>query len=1102
VRIIIFTVIRYHRTEERPVRTPTLPSYPRRLRAAAFAALALLTTLLAAQLPAQTPAKRPITHADYEIWNTATNLTLSPDGHWLAYNLLPAQGDGTVIVKQLSGPAEYKIARGGRPAPTTGEKEDTDQAPTPRARPAAATAASSGPSGSPQFSPDGTKLYFPLTPTKAELDAAQAQKKQPSEQPRPVLAVMDLATGAILERIPRVQSFAIHGEGTGYLVYKKQAQPQEPAPPAALGAIIGGPAARPATTAPQQAPAGEQPGAIRRGGFGQRGRPGTPTASPTTDTPPATAPRQQYGSELVVRDLANGRERTFDDVTDFTVSKDAKLLIYAVASRNEETNGVYAVQLDSQAGPLPLKSGKGRYTRLTWDEAQTKLAFFFDDSPPPSVAAAVAGGPSAQAPPAPPARPGTDTAPAPASPPSARLRVYLWERPTNGPMPMAVAASTLVSAEARFAPPAEEVLNPNTPGIKKGWLISDRGGLRFTADGAKLILATIPEPAPRTTAPTGPADERVELDLWHWKDEYIQPMQRVREAIERNRSYAAVYLLDSKEFRHLSDEDVAVSVPDFGDWAVASSDKPYLYLTGYGPSLRDYALVNIRSGERKELMKGHHSSVSASPKHGYLLTFDGQHWLCFATTDAKPVNLTEKLPVKFFNEDHDTPSEPGPYGSLGWTEDEQHVLLYDRYDIWKVAVDGSTAENLTKIGRGQNLRFRRIRLPDGRDEPERGIDLSKPMLLRAENLHTRDTGFYRLDPGTTPKLLVMGARNYGVPTKAKNADVLLMTVQTFNDYPDYYVTTPDFREIRRVTDINPRKAEFNWGTAELVHYKNLDGVELSGMLIKPEDFDPTKKYPMIVYIYERLSQNLHNFRLPSAGTSINPTYYASNGYLVFMPDIVYTIGSPGQSALKCVLPAIQAVADKGFVKEDAIGIQGHSWGGYQIAYMVTQTNRFKAAAAGAPVSNMVSAYGGIRWGSGLPREFQYERTQSRIGATLWQAPMKYIENSPVFMADRVTTPLLMLHNDQDDAVPWYQGIEYYLALRRLGKEVYLLNYNGELHGLRRKANQRDYTLRMQQFFDHHLKGEPMPEWMAQGVKYADRFKEKEQYKELFQPVKD
>jgi dipeptidyl aminopeptidase/acylaminoacyl peptidase len=249
----------------------------------------------------------------------------------------------------------------------------------------------------------------------------------------------------------------------------------------------------------------------------------------------------------------------------------------------------------------------------------------------------------------------------------------------------------------------------------------------------------------------------------------------------------------------------------------------------------------------------------------------------------------------------------------------------------------------------------------------------------------------------------------------------------------------------------------------------------------------------MVYIYEQLSQNLHNFAEPRPSHNVNFSLYVSNGYLVLTPDIVYTLGQPGQSALQCVLPAIQAVVDKGFVDENAIGIQGHSWGGYQIAYMVTQTNRFKAAEAGAPVGNMTSAYSGIRWGSGLPRQFQYEQTQSRIGRSLYEAPLKFIENSPVFHAPRVQTPLLILHDDQDDAVPWYQGIELFLALRRNGKEAYLFNYNGEFHGLRRRHNQKDYSLRMQQFFDHFLKGAPKPEWMDKGIPFVDREEEKTRF---------
>jgi dipeptidyl aminopeptidase/acylaminoacyl peptidase len=334
----------------------------------------------------------------------------------------------------------------------------------------------------------------------------------------------------------------------------------------------------------------------------------------------------------------------------------------------------------------------------------------------------------------------------------------------------------------------------------------------------------------------------------------------------------------------------------------------------------------------------------------------------------------------------------------------------------------------------------------------------------------------------------MAAKNFGTPIKARNAEVYLLSRQTFVECPDLYVSDASFREMRKISDTNPQQSQYVWGTAELVSYRNTDGVPLKGVLYKPENFDPKKKYPMIVYIYERLSQQLHRYLEPKPGTAVNPSYYVSNGYLVLTPDIVYTVGFPGQSALKAVLPAVQSVADRGIVDENAIGIQGHSWGGYQIAYMITQTHRFRAVAAGAPVVNMISAYDGIRWGTGLPRQFQYERTQSRIGGSIWQYPTRFMENSPIFWADKVRTPVMMLHNDGDDAVPWYQGIEFYLALRRLGREVYLFNYNGEPHGLRKRTNQKDYAVRLQQYFDHHLKGAPAPDWMVKGVPFLERGK--------------
>jgi dipeptidyl aminopeptidase/acylaminoacyl peptidase len=536
--------------------------------------------------------------------------------------------------------------------------------------------------------------------------------------------------------------------------------------------------------------------------------------------------------------------------------------------------------------------------------------------------------------------------------------------------------------------------------------------------------------------------------------------------------------------------DVAVSdisTSESPQFVLGTDDREYRAIADYDERYSDAYLIDAATGQRTLIAKKSRGALSWSPNGKHLLSFDGKDWWSVSVPDGKKVNLTANIPSKFFNEDTDTPSTPPAYGTGGWTKDGKSVLLYDRYDIWRVSPDGSGARNITNnYGRSHDLRLRYIRT-EAENPRERWIDPSRPVMLQAENLKTFETGFFRASlDGGEPKPLIISARALSVPVKAKDADVYLLTAQTFNEYPDLVVTDGSFKELRKVSDANPQKKDLLWGTSELVGFKNVDGVALQAALYKPENFDPKKKYPMLVYIYERLSQSVNRFVDPRPGHSINISYYVSNGYLVLTPDIVYTTGFPGQSALKCVLPAVQAVVDKGYVDEKAIGIQGHSWGGYQIAYMVTQTNRFKAVAAGAPVANMISAYDGIRWGTGLPRQFQYERTQSRIGGSIWQYPTRFIENSPIFWADRVQTPVMLLHNDGDDAVPWYQGVEFYLALRRLGKEVYLFDYNGEPHGLRKRPNQKDYTIRLQQYFDHYLKGAPAPEWMEKGVPYLEK----------------
>jgi dipeptidyl aminopeptidase/acylaminoacyl peptidase len=952
---------------------------------------ALLVTMAYAQAPA-TATKRALTHQDYDSWRSISAQQVSRDGKFVAYAYVPQDGDGEIVVRNILTGVDWRAPRGYRPPVPPPDDPGTN---------VAEIQAEQARLLRPVFTADSRFIVFGTEPTKAEINKAKKEKRKPEDMPKNGLSIMDLSNGTVT-KIEKVKTFRVPEDGSGFIAYLFEPKPEEkPAQPT----------------------------------------PANPESQPTP-RPGRSSKKKEYGSELVLRNITTGAERKFSDALDFTISKDAKTLIYTVSSRKEETNGIFAVNTETDGPPTALLAGKGKYQRLTWDEDNTQIAFISDKED--------------------------------AAAKQPKFRVYHWNLKD---------------------PQANEIVSTGSANFPKEMVISERGNLSFSLDGSRLFLGSAPPPEPEKNPDEElPPDEKVLVDLWHWKDDYVQPIQRVRAEQDRNRSYRAVYDFEAKKFVQLADETMEnVTQSNDGRYAIGSDNRKYRVTSDYDPGFSDYYLVNTSDGSRKQLATKQRGGYSLSPHAKYAIYFDGKDWNSYSITDGSKINLTKDLKVNFYNEEHDSPTTPNSYGVAGWTKDDREVLIYDRYDVWQIAPNGSGAKNLTDgVGRKEKTQLRYVRL----DPKERSIDPDKPMLLQAENQETRDSGFYRdkVNSDALPQKLLMAAKDFNNPTKAKDADVLIVTASRFDQFPDIWVTNSSFRELKRVSNGDAQRANYLWGTAEFVSFKNTDGVPLKGVLLKPENFDPRKKYPMMVYIYERLSQGLHQFRNPSPGTSINPTFYVSNGYLVYMPDIVYTVGYPGDSAMKSVLPGIQAVVDKGFVNEDAIGIQGHSWGGYQIAYMVTQTNRFKAAAPGALVANMTSAYSGIRWGTGLPRQFQYERTQSRIGGSLWEYPLRFLENSPVFRADRVQTPLLMIHNDEDDAVPWYQGIEYFLALRRLGKEAYLFNYNGEKHGLRKRINQKDYTRRLQEFFDHFLKGAPAPEWMEKGIPYLQREKEKEKYR--------
>ncbi len=648
----------------------------------------------------------------------------------------------------------------------------------------------------------------------------------------------------------------------------------------------------------------------------------------------------------------------------------------------------------------------------------------------------------------------------------------------------------------RLELPVEKIVDGYTQGIPVGWTPSNNGKIYFSEDASKLYFGTAktPEPEPKDTLLD---EDKPKLDVWSWKDLQLQPKQKLDAEKEKERTYLAVYHIEKNRVIQLADlsiKEVSTIQKGNGSIGLGNDDTPYLRASSWtGENNRNYYLIDIESGIKRLILEGK-SYARLSPGGKYVIWYEPADSSYYAqSTDINQLDihpLTKMIPVIFCDEQNDRPMNPSPYGIAGWGEEDKFVYIYDRYDIWKIDPSGERVPVcVTKaFGRRNSTRLRYVKL----DREMEYIPPKEQILLKAIDERTMSRGFFATQINTVknPDLLMMDKFWFDDVKKAKDADKLIWTKQSVSVFPDVWSSNLKFDNKEKLSNANPQQKEFNWATAELVKWNSFSGEELQGILYKPENFDPNKKYPMLVYFYERNSENLyrHQYPYPSHST-INKTFYASNGYLVFVPDITYKVGYPGQSAYNAIVSGTQYLINTcPFVDKGHIGLQGQSWGGYQTAYLITQTDMYAAAMAGAPVSNMTSAYGGIRWGTGLSRMFQYEHTQSRIGGTLWDKPFLYIENSPLFYAPKVNTPLLIMHNDEDSAVPWYQGIEYFVALRRLDKPVWMLTYNGEPHNLPRSswANRIDLSKRMFQFFNHYLKGKPAPEWMEKGVPAVEK----------------
>ena len=758
----------------------------------------------------------------------------------------------------------------------------------------------------------------------------------------------------------------------------------------------------------------------------------------TKDKPskPAGKDKKDTPLELVLRNLISGQKKSFKNVMNYEFSENGKQLIFSTKQEKKDSldKTKYGVFLVNTATFVQkqLVDTIGDFKQFAFDELANKVAFV-----------------------------GTSD-----EEKKENKTYYLYYSATNNP---------------------QQIKKSELLGLKKDWQVSENRQPKFSKDGNSLFIGLMPKLAEKDT--TLIADDYAKVDVWSYKDDFIQPQQLKNLEREKKRSYLSVIDLSNPvKVTQLADLDMnQAEILNEGNsnFALGTSDNAYRLSSNWDVTGRkDYYIINTKTGQRELFAKALAGKVEMSPNGKFAVFYNAENglWSSYNIETKETKVLNKKLKVKFYDEENDSPTLAQEYGVAYFTDNDETVLIKDRYDIWEFDLVGNRRpENMTNgFGRKHNITFDINQLNDD----IKTLNRDNLVYLGAFNNQNKQSGVYQtiISKAKNPEEVVM-SNTWGAQkmTKALNANEFIYTKESFRNSPDVYVST-NFKDEKKISAINPQQKDYLWGNGELVTWKTYSGKDATGVVYKPENFDPNKKYPMIVYFYEKLSDNLNRYQAPAPTPSrINHTYFVSNDYIVFTPDISYTIGHPGKSAEDYINSGVEALKKNTWVNGSKIAIQGQSWGGYQVAHLITATNMYAAAWTGAPVVNMTSAYGGIRWGTGMSRQFQYEQTQSRIGKTLWEAPELYIENSPLFNMPKVTTPVVIMHNDEDGAVPWYQGIEMFMALRRLGKPVWMLNYNGDDHNLIKRANKNDIQQRQVQFFDHYLKDKPAPKWMTEGV---------------------
>jgi len=741
---------------------------------------------------------------------------------------------------------------------------------------------------------------------------------------------------------------------------------------------------------------------------------------------------EHTGSDLLLRDLAKETMLNIGNVSSYAFNEDGTLFSYIVDADGDYGNGVYLIDLSTMR-TWPLTTGAYTYAQMSWNEKGNRLAALYGTK--------------------------TDTL-------VERDNSLFWTANLAPGM-------TTLGTKSNYSPTKD--LN-----FPEDMVISEYRGLTWNEAGTQLFFGV------REQQAVVKKDDllKANVDVWHHKDERVQSVQAVQANRDKRSTYTSVLNLDAKKFFQLANEDMpSVSLNEHTNWALGRVDTLYRKDVNIPGGYADLYSVNTTTGKKTLIAERVYRMMGMSPNGSWALFSRDGAVMGYQFAKGSVTNLSERTGLNFTDEDDDKPVEKRTYGVAGWSRDGQTLLLNHKFDLYTISLITSGFTNLTQgFGAEENIRFRLVQL----DREEDDFDLTKPLLLSAYGERTKHSGYYEVTVGKKPKKLRYEDKMIGGVTKAKQADRLIYTEQTFVDFPDYWVADRSFKRPKKITDANPQQADFKWGRRVLVDYTDQRGNKLQATLALPADYDKTKKYPMIVYFYEKMSQRHHQYSMPAYDDRPHMSTYASNGYLVLMPDIVFDVGLPGSSALDDVTSAVKKVIDLGYADPERIGLQGHSWGGYESSFIVTQTDMFAAVVTGAPLTNLVSMYNIAYKRSGSLNGPILEWSQGRMGVSPWDNMELYQSQSPLHHAQNIKTPFLILHGTADGAVDWNQGLEFYAAARRLGKEVILLSYPDEPHHLGKEDNQKDFQIRMKQYFDHYLKDSPAPRWMKEGVKHADK----------------